>query len=57
MPSLEHIRRFYSFFYVVVAKTVIEILMATWLVRGFFDMVLREIEWLVVIDGASGFKV
>lgn len=56
MPPLEHIR-FYSFFYVIVARTAIEIPMATWLMKGFFDMIPWEIEWSAIIDGASRFKV
>ncbi len=53
-PELVHI---YSFFYVIVARASIEIPMATWLMKGFFDMIPWEIEWSAIIDGASRFKV
>ncbi|RLG81379.1 MAG: carbohydrate ABC transporter permease [Thermoprotei archaeon] len=56
MPPLEYIR-FYSFFYVIVARAAIEIPMATWLMKGFFDMIPWEIEWSAIVDGASRFRV
>ncbi|MET1159877.1 MAG: carbohydrate ABC transporter permease [Thermoprotei archaeon] len=55
-PPLEFIR-FYSFFYVIVARASIEIPMATWLMKGFFDMIPWEIEWSAIVDGASRFRV
>lgn len=56
LPPLEFVR-LYSFFYVIVARAAIEIPMATWLMKGFFDMIPWEIEWSAIVDGASRFKV
>jgi len=55
-PPLEHLYA-YSFFFVIVARASIEIPMATWLMKGFFDMIPWEIEWSALVDGASRFKV
>ncbi|ADI31829.1 carbohydrate ABC transporter permease [Staphylothermus hellenicus] len=56
IPPLELVS-IYSFFYVIVARAAIEIPMATWLMKGFFDMIPWEIEWSAIVDGASRFKV
>ena len=55
-PPLEYVHM-YSFFFVIVARASIEIPMATWLMKGFFDMIPWEIEWSALVDGASRFKV
>ncbi|ABN69223.1 binding-protein-dependent transport systems inner membrane component [Staphylothermus marinus F1] len=56
IPPLELVS-IYSFFYVIVARAAVEIPMATWLMKGFFDMIPWEIEWSAIVDGASRFKV
>ncbi len=56
IPSPELVR-VYSFFYVIVARAAVEIPMATWLMKGFFDMIPWEIEWSAIVDGASRFRV
>ena len=43
----------FSFFYVIIARAALEIPMATWLMKGFFDLVPWEFEWAALIDGAS----
>ncbi|NPA98422.1 MAG: carbohydrate ABC transporter permease [Crenarchaeota archaeon] len=56
LPSYQLVR-FYSFFFVIVARASLEIPMATWLMKGFFDMIPWEVEWAALVDGASRFKV
>ncbi len=43
----------YSFFFVVVARASLEIPMAIWILKGFFDKVPWELEWAVLVDGGS----
>lgn len=47
----------FSFFYVIVARAALEVPMATWLMKGFFDLIPWEVEWAALIDGASRFTV
>ncbi len=56
MPSYQYVL-YYSFFFVIIARSAIEIPMATWLMKGFFDIIPWEIEWSAIIDGASRIKV
>ena len=43
----------FSFFYVIIARASLEIPMAIWLMKGFFDLIPWEVEWAALIDGAS----
>ncbi|AEH25325.1 carbohydrate ABC transporter permease [Pyrococcus yayanosii] len=56
-PQSPEMVRFYSFFYVVLARGALEIPMSVWLMKGFFDTVPWEFEWSGIIDGASRIKV
>ena len=56
MPSYTYVV-YYSFFFVILARAAIEIPMATWLMKGFFDMIPWEIEWSAIVDGASRIRV
>ena len=47
----------FSFFYVIVARAALEVPMAIWLMKGFFDLIPWEVEWAAIIDGASRFTV
>ncbi len=57
MPSNPEFIRYYSLFYVVIARAALEVPMAIWLMKGFFDLVPWEIEWAAIVDGASRIKV
>ena len=46
-------RVLYSFVFVVFARASLEIPMAIWVLKGFFDKVPWELEWSVIIDGGS----
>ena len=43
----------YSFAYVILARASLEIPMAIWILKGFFDRVPWELEWAVLVDGGS----
>ena len=43
----------YSFAFVIVARASLEIPMAIWILKGFFDRVPWELEWAVLVDGGS----
>ncbi len=43
----------YSFAFVIIARASLEIPMAIWILKGFFDRVPWELEWAVIIDGGS----
>ncbi len=57
LPQDPDIMRFYSFFYVILARGVLEIPMSVWLMKGFFDAIPWEFEWSGIIDGASRITV
>ncbi len=42
-----------TFFSVILARTAMELVMGTWIIKGFFDNIPREIEESGRIDGAS----
>ena len=44
---------FYALTYVILARAALEVPMATWLFKGFFDKIPWEIEWSALVDGAS----
>lgn len=56
LPPYQYVHT-YSFLFVILARASIEIPMATWLMKGFFDMIPWEIEWSAIVDGASRFRV
>lgn len=41
---------------VVLVKVSLELPMATWMVKGFFDEIPKDIEWSAYIDGCSRFQ-
>ncbi len=43
----------YSFTWVILARASLEIPMAIWILKGFFDRVPWELEWSVLVDGGS----
>ncbi len=47
----------FSFIYVIIARAALEVPMATWLMKGFFDLIPWEVEWAALVDGASRFTV
>ena len=47
----------YAMIYVIVARASLEIPMAIWLFKGFFDKIPWEIEWSALVDGASRITV
>jgi len=51
IPKEYHVT--YSFIYVILARASLEIPMAVWILKGFFDKVPWEIEWAALVDGAS----
>ncbi len=57
VATLKHIPKeyfvLYSFVYVIVARASLEIPMAIWILKGFFDRVPWEVEWAAIVDGAS----
>jgi len=42
---------------VVLVKVALELPMATWMIKGFFDEIPWELEWAAYIDGCSKFQV
>jgi inositol-phosphate transport system permease protein len=44
---------FYALSYVIFARAALEIPMAIWLFKGFFDKIPWEVEWSALVDGAS----
>ncbi len=57
MPSSLSYIRYFSFFYVILARAALEVPLSVWLMKGFFDLLPWEVEWSALIDGASRFKV
>ncbi len=47
------IKTLYSFIFVIIARASLEIPMAIWILKGFFDKVPWELEWSVIVDGGS----
>ncbi len=47
----------YTMLYVILARAALEVPMATWLFKGFFDKIPWEIEWSALVDGASRITV
>lgn len=47
----------YALIYVVLARAALEIPMAIWLFKGFFDKIPWEVEWSALVDGASRITV
>jgi len=43
----------YAFVFVILARASLEIPMAVWILKGFFDRVPWELEWAVLVDGGS----
>ncbi|KAF2957758.1 sugar transporter [Thermotoga sp. Ku-13t] len=56
MPTNLNALRYFSFFYVIVARAALEVPLSVWLMKGFFDLLPWEIEWSALVDGASRFK-
>ncbi|MEB3774491.1 MAG: carbohydrate ABC transporter permease [Desulfurococcales archaeon] len=46
-------RTVYSFIFVIIARASLEIPMAVWILKGFFDRVPWELEWATIVDGGS----
>lgn len=44
---------YYSFIFVIIARASLEIPMAIWILKGFFDRVPWELEWATIVDGGS----
>lgn len=57
LPSSPSLVTTFSFMYVIVARAALEVPMATWLMKGFFDSIPWEIEWSAIVDGASRIRV
>ena len=49
--------KMYAISYVILARAALEIPMATWLFKGFFDKIPWEVEWSALVDGASRLTV
>lgn len=47
----------YAMAYIILARAALEIPMATWLFKGFFDKIPWEVEWSAIVDGASRITV
>ncbi len=47
----------YAMIYVILARAALEVPMATWLFKGFFDKIPWEVEWSALVDGASRITV
>jgi len=47
----------YAMIYVILARAALEVPMATWLFKGFFDKIPWEVEWSALVDGASRLTV
>ncbi|MCE4603908.1 MAG: carbohydrate ABC transporter permease [Aeropyrum sp.] len=43
----------YAMLYIILARAALEIPMAIWLFKGFFDRIPWEIEWSAIVDGAN----
>lgn len=50
---LFYLRLINSFLSVILARTAMELVMGTWIIKGFFDAIPREIEDSARIDGAA----
>jgi len=50
---LFYLRLLNTFLSVILARTAMELVMGTWIIKGFFDDIPREIEEAARIDGAS----
>ena len=50
---LFYLRILNTFLSVILARTAMELVMGTWIIKGFFDNIPREIEEAARIDGAS----
>jgi len=57
MPTNYQFIRYFSFFYVIIARAALEVPFSVWLMKGFFDMLPWEVEWSAIVDGASRWKV
>jgi len=54
---LFYLRLLNTFLSVILARTAMELVMGTWIIKGFFDSIPREIEESARIDGASKFTL
>ena len=54
---LFYLRLLNTFLSVILARTAMELVMGTWIIKGFFDSIPREIEESAKIDGASLFTL
>ena len=54
---LFYLRLLNSFLSVILARTAMELVMGTWIIKGFFDNIPREIEESARIDGSSWFTL
>ena len=54
---LFYLRLLNTFLSVILSRTAMELVMGTWIIKGFFDSIPREIEESARIDGASKFTV
>lgn len=57
MPQNLVFIRYFSFFYVILARAALEVPLSVWLMKGFFDLLPWETEWSALVDGASRFLV
>ncbi len=57
MPSNMTFIRYFSFFYVILARAALEVPLSVWLMKGFFDLLPWETEWSALVDGASRLRV
>ncbi|BAN90878.1 ABC transporter permease [Aeropyrum camini SY1 = JCM 12091] len=48
---------FYAIAYIILARAALEVPMAIWLFKGFFDKIPWELEWSALVDGASRVRV
>ncbi len=46
---------YYAYVFVILARASLEIPMAIWILKGFFDKVPWELEWATLVDGGSRF--
>ena len=54
---LFYLRLLNTFLSVILARTAMELVMGTWIIKGFFDNIPREIEESARIDGSSWFTL
>ncbi|NOY10447.1 MAG: carbohydrate ABC transporter permease [Spirochaetes bacterium] len=54
---LFYLRLLNTFLSVILARTAMELVMGTWIIKGFFDSIPREIEESARIDGATKFTL